>query len=191
MGCEPMFCYLKVSWADSPCHMSKSILIVGGGVIGLCTAYYAAQRGHRVSILERGPENHDSCSRGNAGLVVPSHVVPLAAPGMVGMGLRMMFDSESPFYVRPRLSLELMSWAWKFCRACTPAHVARAAPLLRDLSLASRACFDELATENDFGFVKKGLLMLCRSEAALQEEAKTVDLARSLGLGAEMLTPRQ
>src|SRR5258706_8700000 len=107
-------------------------------------------------------------------MIVPSHVVPLAAPGMVAMGLKMMLNPESPFYIRPRLSLELMSWAWKFYRACTPAHVGRAAPLLRDLSLASRACFEDLAGENDFGLVKKGLLMLCRREAALEEEAKTV-----------------
>ncbi len=171
--------------------MSKSILIIGGGVIGLCTAYYAAKRGHRVIILERGEANHDGCSRGNAGMIVPSHVVPLAAPGMVAMGLKMMLNPESPFYIRPRLSLELMSWAWKFARACTPKHVARSAPLLRDLSLASRRCFEEIAQADDFGLVKKGLLMLCRGEEALHEEAKTVALAKSLGLSAEMLTPQQ
>src|SRR5260221_12861915 len=114
-------------------NVSKSILIIGGGVIGLSTAYYAALRGHRVTILERGEEHHDGCSRGNAGMIVPSHVVPLAAPGMIGMGLKMMLSSESPFYIRPRLSLELLGWTWKFYRACTPAHANRAAPLLREL----------------------------------------------------------
>jgi D-amino-acid dehydrogenase len=171
----------------------KSILITGGGVIGLCTAYYAARRGHRVTILERGKQDHDCCSLGNAGMIVPSHFVPLAAPGMVGMGLRMMFDSESPFYIRPRLSAELMNWAWKFARSCTKKHVARSAPLLRDLGLASRKCFEELAAlpGNEFGLVKRGLLMLCREEATAREEARTVQLAQSLGLEAEMLTPAQ
>ena len=183
-------------------HMtkSKSILIVGGGVIGLCTAYYAAQKGHRVTILERGPLNHDCCSLGNAWMIVPSHFVPLAAPGMVAMGLRMMFDAESPFHIKPRFSLKLLDWAWKFCRACNAGHVARSAPLLRDLGLASRRCFEELAESkppvaqsatNAFGLVKRGLLMLCREEASLHEEAKTVELSNSLGLPAEMLTPTQ
>jgi D-amino-acid dehydrogenase len=170
---------------------SKSILILGGGVIGLATAYYAALRGHRVTIVERGPENHDCCSLGNAGMVVPSHIVPLAAPGMVAMGLGMMLDRESPFFIRPRASLELIDWAWKFCRACNPRHVRRSAPLLRDLGLASRQCFEELAELPgvDFGLVRRGLLMLCREEHGLREEEKTVRLARSLGMPAELLSP--
>ena len=58
---------------------SKSILIIGGGVIGLSTAYYCARRGHRVTLIDRNPEQRDGCSFGNAGMVVPSHFVPLAA----------------------------------------------------------------------------------------------------------------
>jgi D-amino-acid dehydrogenase len=171
----------------------KSILIIGGGVIGLCTAYYAARKGHRVTILERGEAGHDCCSLGNAGMIVPSHIVPLAAPGMMAMGLRMMFDPESPFHIRPRFSLKLWEWAWKFCRACNAGHVARSAPLLRDLGLASRRCFEELADlpGNEFGLVKRGLLMLCREKSTLYEEAKTVELSNSLGLQAEMLRPKQ
>jgi D-amino-acid dehydrogenase len=174
--------------------VARSILILGGGVIGLATAYYSASRGHRVTILERGGERHDCCSLGNAGMVVPSHFVPLAAPGMVAMGLRMMLDPQSPFYVRPRFNLDLVDWAWKFYRACNPRHVARAAPLLRDLSLASRGCFEELAGipgGDEFGLVRRGLLMLCCEEHALREESNTVDLARSLGLSAELLSPKQ
>ena len=124
---------------------SKSILIIGGGVIGLSTAYYCAQRGHRVTLIDRNPEQRDGCSFGNAGMVVPSHFVPLAAPGMVALGLKWMWNPESPFHIKPRLSWELMSWAWKFMRASTAAHVKRSAPLIRDLSFASRACFEELA----------------------------------------------
>src|SRR6185369_1942210 len=145
------------------------------------------------TLVERGARGHDSCVIGSAGMIVPSHFVPLAAPGMVAMGLRMMWDPESPFYIRPRLSRELLNWAWKFCRAATAGHVARSAPLLRDLSLASRRCFEELAglPENDFGLVKKGLLMLCKSEHTLAEEARTAQQANQLGIPAEVLTPEQ
>ncbi len=171
----------------------KSIFILGGGIIGLCTAYYAARKGHRVTILERGQPGHDCCSLGNAGMIVPSHFVPLAAPGMVAMGLRMMFDSESPFHIRPRFSLTLMEWVWKFARSCNAGHVARSAPLLRDLGLASRRCYEDLAAlpGNDFGLVKRGLLMLCREDSSLRHESKTVELSNSLGLAAEMLSPKQ
>ena len=172
--------------------MGKKILIIGGGVIGLSTAYYAALKGHQVTVIERNSEQRDGCSFGNAGMVVPSHFVPLAAPGMVALGLRWMWNPESPFYVKPRLNRDLLGWGFKFWRACTPGHVSRAAPLLRDLSLASRACFEELASLSggDFGLVKKGLLMLCKTEHAWNEEAVAAEQARRLGIPAEVLDAR-
>ena len=169
--------------------MSKNILIIGAGVIGLSTAYYLAKRGCRVTILDRNPAVRDGCSFGNAGMIVPSHFTPLAAPGMVAMGLKWMWNPESPFYVKPRLDADLLAWGWKFWRASTAARVAKAAPLLRDLSFASRACFEELAAlpGNDFGLVKRGLLMLCKTAHTLDEEAKMVARARALGIPTEVL----
>jgi D-amino-acid dehydrogenase len=171
----------------------KHILVIGAGVIGLSTAYYAARRGHRVTVLDRQAEERDGCSFGNAGMIVPSHFVPLAAPGMVALGLKWMWNPESPFYIQPRWSWDLLSWGYKFWRAATPAHVARAAPLLRDLHLASRACFEELARwpGNNFGLVQRGLLLLCKTQHTLDEEAKTAEQARALGIPADVLDARQ
>jgi D-amino-acid dehydrogenase len=159
-------------------------------VIGLSIAHYALERGHRVTVLERGGPDHDGCSFGNAGLIVPSHFVPLAAPGMVALGLKWMWSPTSPFYIKPRLSRDLLSWGWKFMRASTASRAAAAAPLLRDLNLASRACFEEIAgrTGNGFGLEKKGLLVLAQSERALEEEARTAEAARALGIPADVLT---
>ena len=168
---------------------SKSILIIGGGVIGLSTAYYCARRGHRVTLIDRNPEQRDGCSFGNAGMVTPSHFVPLAAPGMVALGLKWMWNPESPFYIKPRLDRELVSWAWKFMRAANTRHVGRSAPLLRDLSFASRACFEELAAlpDNDFRLVKRGLVMLCKTQESLDHESVFARQANELGVPAEML----
>ena len=167
--------------------MSRHIVIIGGGIIGLCTAYYAAKRGHRVTVIERLQRERDGCSFGNAGLVVPSHIIPLAAPGVVALALRWMWNPESPLYIKPRLDWDLISWGWKFLRASTRAHVRRAAPLIRDLSFASRACFEELADSFDFGLVKRGLVTLCKTQHALDEEAKTAAFANQLGVPAEVL----
>jgi D-amino-acid dehydrogenase len=169
--------------------MSKNVLIIGGGVIGLATAYYCARRGHRVTLLERRGEEHENCSWGNAGLVVPSHFVPLAAPGMVALGLKWMWDPESPFYIKPRMSWDLFAWVARFWRAATAAHVRRSAPLLRDLNLASRACFEELAAlpDNDFGLVTRGLVILCRTQHALDDEARLAERANELGVPAQVL----
>src|SRR5438132_10985429 len=122
--------------------MSKRVLIIGGGVIGLCTAYYAARQGHRVTVIDRDRADDEGCSFQNAGMIVPSHFVPLAAPGMVTLGLKWMWNPASPFYIQPRASRDLLEWCWRFWRSANVAHVRRAAPLLRDLSLASRACFE-------------------------------------------------
>jgi len=168
--------------------MSKHILIIGGGVIGLCTAHYCQARGHRVTVVERAPQQRDGCSYGNAGMVVPSHFIPLAAPGMVRLGLKWMWNPESPFYVKPRLSWDLLSWGWRFWRAANARRVARAAPLLRDMQFASRALFEELAAQgHEFGLVTKGLVMLCKESHTFEEEAKAAEHARALGVPAEVL----
>ena len=173
--------------------MSKNILIIGAGAIGLSTALHCARKGHRVTVVERNPARRDGCSYGNAGMVVPSHFVPLAAPGMVKLGLKWMWNPESPFYIKPRLNGELFDWGIKFWQAANAGHVRRSAPLLRDLSFASRVLFEELAaeTQNDIGLVTRGLLMLCQTQHGLDDEAKFAKQALELGVPAEVLDRRQ
>ena len=170
-----------------------SIAVVGGGVIGLFTAHYARQRGFEVTVIDRGGPSHDSCSLGNAGMVVPSHFVPLAAPGMVALGLKMLPNPEGPFAIRPALDPDLADWCLKFARSCTAEHVRRSSPLLRDLSLASRQLYEELAAlpGMDFGLTKRGLLMLCKSPATLHEETVLADRACKLGIAAEVIGPER
>ncbi len=174
--------------------MSKHVAIIGGGIIGLAAAWYCRQRGFQVTVIDRKkPESREGCSFGNAGMIVPSHFVPLAAPGMIRLGLKWMWNPESPFYIRPRISQDLLSWMWKFKQACSDRHLQRAAPLLRDLHLGSRRCYQQLETElpGGFGLQQKGLLMLCRTAAALHEEAETAELAVRLNVPARVLDAPQ
>ena len=167
---------------------SKKIAIVGSGVAGLACAYYCLERGHEVVVLERGPQGHDCCSLGNAGFISPSHFIPLAAPGVVGKALRWLADPESPFWVRPRLDAAFLGWAFRFWRSSRPEVARRAAPLLRDLNLASRSLYQELArrTGNAFQLTEEGLLVLFRSEKALAVEAGHAAFSRELGMPAEV-----
>jgi D-amino-acid dehydrogenase len=157
--------------------------------VGFSVAYHAARKGHHVTLVDRGRPETEGCSFGNAGMVVPSHFVPLAAPGMVGLALRWMWSHESPLYVKPRPSPELLGWGLRFWRAATLQHVRRSAPLLRDLHLASRAIYEEWnqGWGDTFGWTTNGLLMLCQTEKGLQEEARTAEKARSLGIPAVVL----
>jgi glycine/D-amino acid oxidase-like deaminating enzyme len=127
----------------------KRIVVIGAGVVGLCVAHYARQRGHEVAIVERERDGGDSCSLGNAGLISPSHFVPLAEPSKIWKALTSFLDSRSPFYLKPRLDLDLVRWGLLFLRASLPARAARSAPVLRDLMLASRALHLELAAALD------------------------------------------
>ena len=170
--------------------MSKRIVIIGGGVIGLSAAAACAARGHQVTVVEADPGRRGA-SLGNAGMVVPSHFIPLAAPGMVALGLKWMWNPESPFYIEPRADWGLVAWAWRFWSSASRAHVARSAPLLRDLHMASRVLYAQLAAESDFGLVRKGLLMLCASGHTLEEEAATAVHARELGVPADVLNPSE
>jgi D-amino-acid dehydrogenase len=169
--------------------VSRRVLVLGAGVVGLSAALLAAREGLEVSVVDDGTEEGGGCSYGNAGLIVPSHVVPLAAPGAVAQALRWVGNPDAPFAFRPRLDRELLGWAFRFWRAATPAHVRRAAPLLRDLHLASRSMYAEWAREwgDDFGFSARGLLVLCRTAHGLAEEARGAETARALGLPVETL----
>jgi D-amino-acid dehydrogenase len=166
--------------------------IIGSGVIGLFSAYYLNQQGHEVTIIER-TNGDDGCSMGNAGMIVPSHFIPLAVPGMIEKGIRWMFNSESPFYVKPRLNLDLISWGLKFYQAANKKQVERAMPALRDISLLSKSLYQDLAkTPNfNFAFEEKGLMMLCKTEHTLEEEIAVAKQANELGIETKTLTIKE
>ncbi|WP_295796495.1 FAD-dependent oxidoreductase [Mucilaginibacter sp.] len=168
--------------------MSKAI-IIGGGVIGLFSAYYLHKSGWEVDVLEQG-DLSDNCSFGNAGMVTPSHFVPLASPGMIEQGIRWMFDSKSPFYVKPSLNKELIGWGLKFVKSATKKHVERSAGGLRDISLLSRNLYHEFEKDSgiNFDLEDKGILMLFKSAKVEEEEIHMVEKATNLGLDAQYLT---
>lgn len=165
-----------------------SVTIIGGGVSGLFSAYYLQKEGIKVTLIERGNFT-DGCSLGNAGMIVPSHIIPLAQPGMIAKGLQWMLKSTSPFYIKPRLSWDLMHWGMLFWKHATKDHVQRSIPFLRDISLLSKQLFQALATEGeiDFGWHERGLLMLYKNAATEHEMAEEAHLANRAGIIAHIL----
>jgi D-amino-acid dehydrogenase len=163
--------------------------ILGGGIIGLSSAYYLNREGHNVTIIDQS-DLSDGCSHGNAGMIVPSHFVPLAAPGMISKGLRWMFDSTSPFYVKPRFDKELIKWGYHFYRSATKEHVQKSAPALKEISLLSKSLYREWKQQLpfDFGYDERGLLMLYQTKETEHEEAETAKMARKYGIEAYILS---
>lgn len=167
------------------------VVIIGGGVIGLFSAYYLSEKGHQVVIVDKG-DFTQGCSFGNAGMIVPSHVIPLAAPGMISKGVRWMFDQKSPFYVKPKLNRELLSWGLKFYRSANENHIQNSKTALRDLSLLSKSLYQKIAEKTDqFQYEEKGLLMLYRTISVGQEEIEAGKIAQDLGLEVDFLHQNQ
>ena len=169
--------------------MKKKIVIIGGGIIGLCTAYYLNEKGHNVTIVDKSDMNSGT-SYVNAGYLSPSHLIPLASPDSLKNGLKWMFDSKSPLYIKPRFSLSLLNWMYAFAKSSSNSHVNKSIPLIKDITLLSQKLYDEIKQKSDFNFHydKKGLLMLCKSQKYLDSESKLVDIAVSNGLKAKMVT---
>lgn len=164
------------------------ITIIGGGVIGLCSAYYLQKEGYDITVIERG-DITDGCSFGNMGYMSPSHFMPLASPGIISEGLKHMLSSSSPFYIKPRLNLDLMQWGWHFWKSSNAATAKKNATHLNNILQLSRALINEM--RNDIGDVfdmeEKGCLMMCKQQKTLDHEFHLADDAEKFGLKVDRL----
>ena len=131
--------------------MSKSVAIIGGGISGICSAYYLHKSGFDVSLFDSS-ELGQECSYGNAGLIVPSHFETLANPGILKKGINWMLNPNSPFFLKPRLDLKLLSWIINFNIHCNKKHVEENKHFLRDINLYSLDLYRELYNCDDFAF---------------------------------------
>ena len=163
----------------------KHCIVIGGGLIGLCSAYYLQREGHKVTVIDQS--NLDSgASYVNAGYLSPSHIIPLAAPGVMKKGLKWMFDASSPLYIKPRFDLDFLKWVWAFNKSCNQKHVDKSIPVIKDISVLSQDLYEDIQHSKGFNFhyEKKGLLMFCQTDEMLEEEIRTVQLANNVGLAA-------
>ena len=157
------------------------VIVVGGGVIGVCCAYFLAKRGARVTLLERD-EIAKAASFGNAGTIAPGHS-PINKPGRVRQVLKSLRDPLSPLYIAPRADPALAAWLWSFARTCTQRHLESSLEVLGRLGHASRRLFDELvAGENlDCGYRPEGYYEAYLTRAALEAAIEEADLVRRHG----------
>ena len=164
-------------------------VVIGGGIIGLSSAYYLNQSGWDVTVLDKG-DFLNNCSYGNAGYVCPSHFIPLATPGIVKQGLKWMLNAKSPFYVQPRLNGALIDWGLKFMRSATPEKVEAAAVPLKDIAVLSQLEYEKWTRLPgfDFAYQHKGLLEIFQTQKSAEHAHHTVDKAKELGLDTELLS---
>lgn len=167
----------------------KKVAVIGGGIIGLFTAYYLKKSGHQVTIVDKG-DMSDNCSFGNAGLIVPSHVVPLASPGMVTTALKTLYKPNSTVVFKIPPTTGFMQWSMKFLKSANHNHVVQSSVVLKELSLLSKDLYRSvvLDKEVDFKLEENGLLMVCRSEKVKEEEVEAAEIANKVGIEAKVLS---
>lgn len=173
----------EITSTNFPAGSGGKAIIIGGGIIGLSSAFYLQKSGWDVTVLDKG-DFSDNCSYGNCGYICPSHFIPLATPGIVEQGLKWMWNSKSPFYVQPRIDWNLVNWGLKFIRSATKNQVEAAAIPLRDIAIISKREYESWFTIPgfDFAYQQKGLLEIFQTDAGAEHAKHTVEKALELGL---------
>ena len=178
-------------------EIKADVAVVGAGVIGVCVALELSSRGYEVVLLDRrGPAA--GCSYGNAGFICPSHVVPLAAPGVIAKVLKWMGRPDSPFYLSPARVPAMAGWLLSFARHCNPEHVRHSMRPLADLLMRSRALYDAFDEKvGGFGYERRGILKVFKTEKGFDEGRAEAAMVRETGqptlevdrVGLERLVP--
>jgi D-amino-acid dehydrogenase len=166
----------------------EDVVVVGAGVIGLCTALALIEGGRRVRVIDAGRIGGGS-SHGNCGTITPSHAPPLAAPGMVATALRMMLTPDSPLYIRPRFDPLLWRWLWRFRARCNvrdwEASARAKAALLNDSRRRLHEWVDVYRL--DCEFVESGEDYVFRDPRRFAHGQGELRLLRELGIDVEII----
>lgn len=157
----------------------RRVVVVGGGVVGAACAYYLAEDGWLVTIVERDRFGA-GCSHANCGFVCPSHVLPLAGPGAIGEALRSLGRRGSPLSIRPRLDRALWAWLWAFARRCNRRDMLAAGRAIQPLLVESMKEYRRLVEAGllDCQWQERGLLFVYASPNEFEAYAETDRLLR-------------
>src|SRR4051812_38499430 len=146
------------------------VVVVGGGVVGLSTAWFLGKAGAEVTVITQG-EVGEGASAVNAGWIAPSLSGPVPAPGVLSGGLRWMISPSSPFYARPRLDPAFLRWLFAFRSYCNPRSYAAGLEAIAALNARTLALYDDLRSDGlTFDEHRTGLLMAYGSERDADHE---------------------
>ncbi|MFQ6038152.1 MAG: NAD(P)/FAD-dependent oxidoreductase [Candidatus Aminicenantales bacterium] len=171
---------------------NPDVLVIGGGAVGVCSAYYIAQKGLRVALVEK-EQVASGCSGANAGLIVPSYCIPLANPEAFRSGVKSLFQPCGPFAIKPRPDPDLFRWMWQFRKASQPERMQKAIPLLRELNYESFRLLQELiATESlPCQFRQVGWLVVCNTPEEFGKARENAALLGAHKIESKILGPEE
>ncbi|MGE6196845.1 D-amino acid dehydrogenase [Aeromonas media] len=165
------------------------IVVLGGGVVGVTSAWYLAKAGHKVTLLERRDGVALETSHANAGQISPGYASPWAAPGIPLKAAKWLLQKHAPFTVRPTSDPFQLRWMLKMFTNCTPAAYAVNKGRMVRLAEYSRDCMkllrDELAL--DYEGRQLGTLQLFRSQAQCDASQRDIEVLEEYGVPYQSL----
>ena len=163
--------------------------MLGAGVVGVATAFYLAEAGHEVVVVERHAAAGLETSFANAGQVSPAYSRPWASPSLPARLLRWAGRRHSPFRFRPTADPAMYAWLARMFRECNAASYARNKERMVRLAEYSRDCLDDLRAVTGISFDdrQRGLIQLFRTDAQLAAAARDVAILAESGIACELL----
>jgi D-amino-acid dehydrogenase len=169
------------------------VVILGSGVIGVTSAYYLAQAGHDVTVLDRQPGPALETSFANAGQISPGYASPWAAPGIPLKAMKWMLQRHAPLSITPDGTLFQLQWMWQMLQNCTPERYAVNKERMVRLAEYSRDCFKALRAATGIAYEgrQQGTTQLFRTQKQLDDAAKDIQVLEETGVPYELLTGDQ
>ncbi len=169
------------------------VIVLGGGVIGITTAYYLARSGAEVTLLDRQSAAAQETSFANAGQVSPGYSTPWAAPGIPFKALKWMFQKDAPLSIRPDGTLFQLRWMAAMLKNCSPERYAVNKERMMRLAEYSRGCLRQLRVDTGIEYEQRtgGTLQLFRTQAQLDAVQRDIAVLQECGVPYELLTRDQ
>jgi D-amino-acid dehydrogenase len=168
------------------------VIVVGAGIIGVCTAYYLRRAGIEVTVIERRQGVAQETSFANAGVMAPSYVSPWAQPGMPTKVAAYLFRAESPIVFRPSVDLALWRWIRRWLAECSVERFMRNKARMQRLAFYSQAQLRALRAEHALDYEQAtGYLQLLRTAGEVERSATTRAMLAELGVAHRLLTAEE
>ena len=165
------------------------VIVLGSGVIGVASAYYLAQQGASVTVLDRQAGPAEETSFGNAGQISPGYSTPWAAPGIPFKAVKWMFQHHAPLAINMDGSMWQLQWMAQMLKNCNPQSYAINKERMTRVAEYSRDCLRDLrkATGIHYENRSKGTLQVFRNEAQLEAVQRDIQVLKECGVDYELL----
>jgi D-amino-acid dehydrogenase len=169
------------------------VVVLGSGVIGVCTAWWLRQAGHDVLVIDRAAGPALETSRANGGQVSVSHSAPWATPQAPLQLMRWLFRDDAPLLFRPRLDLRQWAWGLMFLRECLPGRAPVNARAMLRLAEYSRTTLQAMRRELDIEYqhTETGIITFYRDQAGFDASQEMSGVLRDFGVDKRIVTPEE